>query len=125
MTERHQLIIESAKRDRIQAMVSGSGADQQSRLEKVAEEVRERDLKALMESGTTEQKSFLQVGEKKENTDGGLNERNAYGDTYNQYKRELKPMVYPNKHMYSPIKSEMNSKHSGGEAFESNYGKEL
>lgn len=59
MTERHQLIIESAKRDRIQTMVSGGGVDQQARLEKVAEEMRERDFKALLESGGTEQKSFL------------------------------------------------------------------
>ena len=80
----------------------------------------------MLERGALEQKSFLQAGGIKGSGDAsGSNEKSANADAHNQYKRELKPMVYPNKHMFTPIKTEMHSRYAGSDALESHYGKQL
>ena len=41
------------------------------------------------------------------------------------YMHELKPLVYPNKHMSSPIKTDAESRHAGSAGLESQYGRQL
>lgn len=67
MTQRHALIMESAKRDRIQVRISGINGG--TSLERARQEQQERDSEFLKQGGVVEAKNFLQKG--REEANGG------------------------------------------------------